>query len=375
MAHQDVVPVEAGTEKNWKYPPFGGCVEEGKIWGRGSLDIKSQLIAHMCAVEKLIKKKFSPKRTFYFAYGFDEELAGQNGARKIAEYLFAKNIRLEGVLDEGGCVLTEVMKGVDPPLAGVGVGEKGHCNFVLTVGAGSGTSSHSSMPPPHTALGYAGQLICALEANPMPARLTPTMRVMLQNIGGEMGFLPRLAIANIVLFRPLLLALLARVPTLNALVRTTLAVTMAHGSDAPNALPACAEVVVNARILPGDTLDSVEAHIRTVAARARVTLTSVRRIHASSPSALSRHDTRMYRHIERLVAEIYPGAVCTPMLLVGGTDSVHYASLCDNVYRFMPFLITDTEKNTIHGTNEYISIANFARMIYFFEQFIFHYDE
>lgn len=376
-AHIDVVPVEKGTESEWKYPAYDGCIEEDMIWGRGALDIKSQVISHMIAVEELIKEGFCPKRTFYFAYGFDEEIFGNNGARKIVEYLCEKNIRLEGVLDEGGCVITDVIKGVKPPIGVIGVGEKGYCDYVLTVGESKGggdSGGHSSMPPRHTALGQAGRLLCAMENNPMPARLTKPLEVMLMNAAGEMGFIPRLAVANLFVFRPLLLFILGRTPTTNALVRTTMAPTIARAGDAPNVLPNLVELNVNVRLLPGNTVDEVERHIRALAARVCVPLASVRRVNPHEASPISPHDTPVFRRIKEVVGEMIPEAICTPYLVMGGTDAKYYTSVCDNVYRFCPYLLSNDEKNTVHNTNEAISVENFGRMIFFFKRFISRFD-
>ena len=89
-AHMDVVPIEPGTEADWKYDPFHGVVEEGYIWGRDAIDMKSTLTAIMEAVERRLEKGHSPHRTIYLSFGHDEELGGDNGAKNIAAYLRIK---------------------------------------------------------------------------------------------------------------------------------------------------------------------------------------------------------------------------------------------------------------------------------------------
>ena len=81
-AHMDVVPVESGTENDWKHEPFSGELAEGRIWGRGTLDTKAHIICAMEAAEKLIKEGFTPPRDVYFAFGHDEETGGKEGAVK-----------------------------------------------------------------------------------------------------------------------------------------------------------------------------------------------------------------------------------------------------------------------------------------------------
>src|SRR5215204_2093242 len=80
LAHQDVVPVAPGTEKDWQQPPFDGVISDGFIWGRGSWDDKGNLYSMLEAAEAMAKEGFRPKRTIYFAFGHDEETAGTRGA-------------------------------------------------------------------------------------------------------------------------------------------------------------------------------------------------------------------------------------------------------------------------------------------------------
>ena len=76
MAHQDVVPVNPGTEGDWDAPPFAGEIIDGILVGRGALDDKASLITLMEAAEGLAQSGFAPKRTVYFLFGHDEEVAG-----------------------------------------------------------------------------------------------------------------------------------------------------------------------------------------------------------------------------------------------------------------------------------------------------------
>ncbi|GHV81530.1 carboxypeptidase S [Spirochaetia bacterium] len=363
-AHYDVVPVEAGTEGDWKYPAFSGEVAEGRVWGRGALDIKSQLTAHLEAAESLMKTGFVPTHDLYFVYGQDEEVGGVNGAAKAAEYFAEKGIRFQGVLDEGGIVVSNAIKGVKSSLALIGLGEKGFCNYKLTFDSEGG---HSSMPLPHTALGNAAKLLTIIEEHPLPTRLTPPVLLMIRNIAGEMGFAVRMAAANLWLFRPVLLKILSKNPSTNALIRTTFAVTMAKASDAPNVLPQKAEAVVNVRLLSGDTTDSVAAHFRHIGGGLPFKL---EKLTPTEPSAISPASGAVYEKLAKTIAEIYPNALASPYLVMGGTDSRKYYGVCDNIYRFTPVLVNNDEKNTMHGTNESISIANYGRMIRFFVRFI-----
>ncbi|MDR3146653.1 MAG: M20/M25/M40 family metallo-hydrolase [Treponema sp.] len=367
-AHYDVVPVETGTEAEWTHPAFSGARAEGRIWGRGTLDIKSQITAHLEAAEGLIREGFVPKRDFYFVYGQDEETGGLNGAYKTADYFAERGIRFAGVLDEGGFVVSGVLRGIKTPLALIGVAEKGFCNYELTL---TGEGGHSSMPPVHSALGYAAKLIAAIETHPLRSRLSLPAGLMLRNIAGEMGFMVRMAVANLWLFRPLLLLILGRNPITNAMIRSTFAATMARASDAANVLPQRARAVINVRLLPGDTVAAVAEHFKKLGKGLPL---SIRTLEAEEASPVSPVEGPLYDRVTGLIAEIYPGALATPYLVMGGTDARKYYRVCDHVYRFTPLLVTREEQNTVHGTNESISIANYSRMIYFYRRLIGGYD-
>jgi carboxypeptidase PM20D1 len=170
LAHQDVVPV--ADPSSWTHPPFAGVIADGFVWGRGSLDDKQSIVAQLAAVEALLAEGFRPRRTLYFAMGHDEEMGG-SGARAFASSLAGE--QLDFVLDEGGMVSVGVLDGLSAPAALIGVSEKGYVSLELSVTADGG---HSSMPPPHTAVGTLAQAIVALEANPLPPHLDgPTGRM------------------------------------------------------------------------------------------------------------------------------------------------------------------------------------------------------
>src|SRR5213080_1121096 len=150
MAHQDVVPVEPGTEGRWTEPPFAGRISGGFVWGRGAMDDKGNLMALLEAVERLVAGGAAPRRTIYLAFGHDEELGGTRGAARTAALLAGRHVQVEYVLDEGGAITTGLIAGVTAPVAVVGIAEKGYVSLELTAHA---TGGHSSMPPAHTAVG------------------------------------------------------------------------------------------------------------------------------------------------------------------------------------------------------------------------------
>lgn len=166
VAHQDVVPVEPGTESRWSQPPFSGRIADGFVWGRGAMDQKVSVLGILEAVESLVAQGVEPARTVYLAFGHDEELGGTDGAAQIAALLKSRNVRLDYVLDEGLMIGEGLIPGVRPPIAMVGIAEKGRLTLELRATARGG---HASMPPPQTAIGVLAAALAKLEANPMPA--------------------------------------------------------------------------------------------------------------------------------------------------------------------------------------------------------------
>ena len=153
-AHQDVVPVNPGTEDDWTHPAFDGVDDGEFIWGRGALDMKNHLVCVLESVETLLEEGFEPERDVYILLGDNEEVVGgtDNGAGKMADILEERGVKLDSVLDEGGAMLPVNIKGVinNKVLAGIGIAEKGYADIKITVSSKGG---HSSQPPKHTALG------------------------------------------------------------------------------------------------------------------------------------------------------------------------------------------------------------------------------
>ena len=359
LAHYDVVPPV--DEEEWRQPPFSGTVIDGELWGRGSLDDKSSLIAILQAMETLLEKGLRPERTLYFAFGHDEEIGGGEGAAAIAETLKKRGLRFSFVLDEGiNIVDPELFPVADRPLALIGVAEKGHLDILLSA---EGESGHSSTPPPSTAAGRIARAVCRIETHPFPFRLTETVEELLKSIAREKrGFL-RLVLSHPRLFSPLLKRILSKSPGGNAMVRTTQAVTMLSGSEKENVLPSGAKAVVNCRIIPGESLDSVRERIRRVVKDPNLQIGTLPHLIGSDPVAPSDIEGEGYRLISAAVERVYPDYIVTPTLVLGTTDSRHYARLTENIYRFVPLKVDKELLDTIHGKDERVPVEDFIRAV------------
>src|SRR5256884_1302265 len=269
LAHQDVVPVELGTESRWTEPPFEGRIAGGYVWGRGALDDKGSLVGILEAVEHLVAVRTKPRRTVFLAFGYDEEVGGRRGAAHIADLLASRNVHPELVLDEGGALATGLVTGISAPVALVGIAEKGYVTVALTAQAEGG---HSSMPPDETAVGILAAGITRLEHHQMSRAVRGPTAAMFDYLGPEMPFGPRLVLANRWLFERILARRFGATPQGNAMLRTTTAPTVLQAGIKENVLPSSARALVNFRILPGDSVASVLEHVRQAVRGSRVSL-------------------------------------------------------------------------------------------------------
>ncbi len=350
LAHQDVVEAQG----KWEHPPFDGIIEGGYVWGRGALDMKSQLIALFEAAEILCRRGFIPARDIYFAFSHDEELANDQGALETARLLESRGVRLRFALDEGTCCFLEgAPYGVAGTIATVGVCEKGY--GVLTVRA-SGEGGHASTPPASTALGKVAGAAARIEARGAAPRLTGPARAFFE------ALLPHMDREHAALFSDMegregeICARLAGDRRTNALTRSTLALTMAGGSPAHNILPVTAWARFNARIAPWD--DPKELLSR--ASESAGEEVTVEWESLNPPTPVSPVDEE-YRILEGAVKRAFPGMVCAPTMLLVATDSHHYYPICRHIYRFSPFRSYQADSHTIHAPNERIEIDSLLK--------------
>lgn len=364
MAHTDVVPVESHELEEWTHPPFAGEIADGYVWGRGALDVKTGVVGLLEATEVLVQSGYEPERTIYYAFGCDEEVGGRTGAAKIADIFEGESIRFEWVLDEGHAITKGIFPGIDKPVAFIGLAEKGFVTLKLqTPGAGG----HSSMPPRNTAVGVLARAIVAIEEAPLDARVNEPVSQMFETLAPEMGFGNRLAFTNLWLLEPVVLAILTSKKTTNATVRTTTAATMFHAGVQDNILPKRAVAHVNFRIAPGDSIETVKAHVIEVIDDPRVRVEVPEGGFKSNPSAVAAVGSHGYNTIARSIRSAFgTDYLVAPSLTVGGTDSRHMGRVADDVYRFLPIELTSEDTARIHGIDERISVENYRRTVAFY---------
>ena len=352
-AHYDVVPVIPGTESIWEEEPFAGVISNNRIWGRGALDDKSGVVGMMEAATYLIQNNFQPTRTVYFSFGHDEEIGG-GGAAQVTEKLKQEGVQLQWSLDEGSFVNRGFFPGVDKLVAPINVAEKGIMNLLIVAKAKGG---HSSTPPKKTAVTILADALIKLENEPLPGSLEGLSAVMFDEVSKHMPFGYRFLFANRWLFGGLLDSQMSSTPVINAMIRTTTAPTMLSGSIKSNVLPIEATALINFRLHPRDSIESVTEHVRRVVGSDQV---EVRTLGGMEASGVSSWESPGYEIISSSLSKVYGEVVSVPGIMIAASDTRHYSKVADNSFRFNPFSIVPEDMTGFHGTNESIEADSFV---------------
>lgn len=366
LAHMDVVPISPGTEQDWTAEPFGGEIADGYVWGRGTLDDKLSLIAILGAIEAMLERGEQPQRDIYLAFGHDEEQGGATGAAEIAKVLEARGLEFAFLLDEGGAVIDGILPGARHPVAVIAPAEKGYVTLRLTARAEGG---HSSTPPRQSAIGILASAIQSLESQPFPTNFAQSAR-FLEAIADSMPFGQRLVMKNAWLFTPVLAYMMEQSNVGRAAMHTTTAATVIDGGIKPNVLPISATALVNFRIYPGETPDSVMEQVRFTIADPRVAVGFAEA--ARAPSPVSPTAGFAWEQLTRAIADTAaPERVAiAPRLLVGATDTYHYRAVAAQQYRFAWLRLTMEDFPRIHGTNERVAVQNVGDAVRFYRRFL-----
>lgn len=367
LSHQDVVPIEDDTEEDWEHPPFEGYNDGEVIWGRGALDMKNHLISVIEAVETLLEEGYQPVRSMYLMFGYNEEIVagGENSAAMIADYLYKNGVTLESTVDEGGAMIAvDYPPLLDMQLCGIGIGEKGYADFKVTV---AGKGGHTSAPPDHTALGKLSKKIVRLEKHPFESEIPEYFKDLIRAVGTRLPQPLNFILQHVDSYEKPLTKLLEKIPATATFIRSCQAVTMAEASPQANVLPQTAVATINIRLISPMTIADAKKHLEKYMGGKDTTVKFVR---GEEASYLSPTDSRAFKALGKVSETMYPNAVVTPYLVMGGTDSFHYENVCKNIYRFGPFSVPTNMLFTIHSTNERIPVKQLANGVAFFKSYM-----
>ncbi|KAG0709231.1 hypothetical protein DFH29DRAFT_887125 [Suillus ampliporus] len=405
-AHQDVVPVDGQTVKEWKHDPYSGYYDGTWIWGRGSCDDKSDLIRQLLAIDSLLEKGFSPARTLVLAYGFDEESKGIEGAGHLAQYLEAMygQDSFALLLDEGDLYMD--MGGV--VFATPSTSEKGYLDVKITL---STLGGHSSVPPSHTSIGLLSRFITAVEDNPhqvslfragTPFAMTQCLAAYNPMYPEDLRELARKAVTDDAALNVLQERLLASDPLYKAMLGTTQAVDLVEGGVKVNALPERASAVVNHRIAEHSSVGELQQHmidlltpvavkydLALVAFGSNVTSGGAGQVILSDflggalePSPVTPTEYGPWAILQGSIKAAFESSptrngskvVVTPSLSIGNTDTRFYWNLTKHIFRFSPSFDTDIY-NGLHTVNEAFRADSLNEGVRFYTKFILNVDE
>ncbi|HCT16195.1 MAG TPA: hypothetical protein DIW36_02095 [Ruminococcaceae bacterium] len=362
MSHQDVVPAEG----EWKHEPFSGDIADGKVWGRGAADTKCSVMAFFEAVEELLKEGYTPPVDVYLASSCTEEWAG-DGAPTIVNELKRRGVELFLVCDEGGCIITDPIGGVNGNFAMVGVFEKGKADVKFTAHS---TGGHASAPTKNTPIARLASFVDDVEKHsPFKKKLMPEVAAMFTTLAPyASSFGMRLLLGNIWLFKPLIVAVLPAVSAqAGAMLRTTIAFTTQSGSDAYNVIPQEATLGANMRFIPHqgekESLEIIENLAKKHGLDTEI-------VHSNDYTEPVDINGEAFKLVEKVIDETFPGLASSPYVMTGATDAQFYQPICKNCIRFAPVIYGPDQMKGMHGVNECIEYNCLPGAVRFYKNLI-----
>jgi acetylornithine deacetylase/succinyl-diaminopimelate desuccinylase-like protein len=341
IAHTDTVRADP---EEWSRDPWSGDLVDGEIWGRGALDMKSQVAASAVAFTSLWREGFRPSGDVILALHADEEVGEDFGMSWLARE-HPDLVRADFALNEGGgerCVFGGNVYYL------CAVGEKMSAPFQLRV---HGRSGHASAPSiADNALVKAARYVDALGRYEPPQQAIPEVQIFLKAVLGEMPPLEQ-ALDRARALHPLAAELV------EPLLSLTLSPTMIEASKQRNVIPALCSVTVDCRLLPGMTPEDVEPLIRAALGEGSYELEWLERIGGTrSPVG-----TPLWESLDRWVGALEPGAHVVPIVCAGFTDSHWLREAFGTVaYGFFPMqaMAPELAARLIHSADERIPVAD-----------------
>lgn len=326
LHHMDVVPADPAR---WSRDPFGAEIADGRLWGRGAMDMKGIGIAHLMAFLTLKRQNVPLSRDVIFMAVPDEEIGGDLGNRWMIENHYAE-LDPEYVLDEGGFGSADLFA-AGKRVYGISVAEKKILWLKLRA---EGVAGHGSQPHDRNPNDRLVRALARLLSEPMPSSDFPVLETMKAKVGT-----------------------FAENKFTNAIQQSTISITslVSGVGDPPkhNVIPSLAEATLDCRVLPGTTRDAWLAEIRRRLGDPEI---DIEIVYESEDPVVTPTDTPLYRALEAAVLRHDPEAVVTPILIPYGTDSNAYRPRGVKSYGFFPALLPADALASMHGDAEFIPL-------------------
>ncbi|MDA0364509.1 MAG: M20/M25/M40 family metallo-hydrolase [Chloroflexi bacterium] len=342
--HTDVVPVES---QYWTVPAFGGELRDGRVYGRGAVDMKGMGVMQLMAVLLARRLALPLTRDLVFCAVPDEEALGRWGMRWLCEHR-PDVVDVEYELNEGGSGSDE-FEGQSKRVFAIATNEKQVCWLRLTA---VGTPGHGSFPHPsdsNSAVRLA-RAVQRLAEWQRPLIFTPETTAYVERLA-DAGLLPTLR------ERAALDSAIHRSRPLLAMFMNTLNVTMLQSGIKANVIPGRSEAVVDCRLLPGQSRDDWLAEVIERVGDPNVSVEFHEDLDPDEPVPVA-WDTEFYRVIEAVIHDAIEDAVVVPGMTVGGTDNRFLRQRGIPAYGFAPCIVSSEERAGFHGNDEYLTVDN-----------------
>ena len=351
--HMDVVGADPAA---WTHPPFSGAIADGYVWGRGTLDTKNLGVIFLLALESLVRAGARFRRPVVFLAVPDEETGGTHGMRWLVER-YGDALDPEWVWDEGGGGFKDMFgPGI---LFGLTVAEKQIQHLKLTA---TGKPGHASMPHRDNANVTLMTALQRLLARPRPMRVNGITAEMFRTIAPTQGFPASALLSRLDRRLPLRLAAgrLESSPSLNAMLRDTISVTVLQAGYKVNVIPERAEAEIDCRLLPDTDAAEFHAWLKERLADERVT---VEVQESSPPSGAAPLEGAFVDAVREGVQTHHPGAAVFPMVVPGATDGRYWRRRGTAGYGFAPVLMEPGDLDRVHGIDERIAVDDLLRAV------------
>ena len=368
IGHLDVV--EARRE-DWTTDPFQFVEKDGYFYGRGTQDMKVDDAILVTTFIRFCREGYRPDRDLILALTADEEGGKSNGVdwllknhRELVDAAFVLNSDSGGVTTLNGKAVN-----VD-----VEASEKQYADFELTVRNPGG---HSSLPTPDNAIYHLTDALSRLERSPFPVELNAVTRTYFER-RAPLETAQVKADMNAILRVPPdaeAVARLSQDPRYNSMLRTTCVATRLSGGHANNALPQTAKANGNCRILPGHSPAETERALVRVFDDPKVVVRYIGAIGEADQAPDSKGfpvalpTPELLRPLERVAAEMWPGAPVIPEMETGASDSIYTMAAGIPSYGVNGVGI-DQNDIRAHGKDERVRVAAYFEGVDFCYRFL-----